>query len=82
MAELAAETWRRRFEVLSQQHALPSAQEHDMPLLMSGLYLLQLQPRCQWIAEAAGGVPRTAAEHLRAVRLLGQLTVGDRWREV
>jgi len=68
--------------VLRAEDVLPPGREGDTSLLMSALYLLPLHARCRWIADEAGGAPRTPGEHWRALRLLRSMSIEQRWREL
>lgn len=90
LAELAAELFARRYDVLRTTLPALPARTPDAPpprelaLLMAGLYRLHRpgQHRGTWILSAVGGPPKTPREWLRAERLLLPLSSEARWREL
>lgn len=90
LAELAAELFARRYDVLrTSLPELPPRSPDGIPppelaLLMAGLYRLHHpgSRRGSWIFAAVGGAPRGPISWLRAERLLRPLTPEARWREL
>lgn len=90
LAELAAELFTRRYDVLCASHpGLPPRRANQAPprelaLLMAGLYRLHRPGtrRGSWILAAIGGPPQGPVEWLQAERLLWQLSSEARWREL
>lgn len=84
VAELTAETFRRRHAALRAEHPhLPAPEDgpRATAMMIAGLYQLPLSPRDGWILDGLGGPPR-GREWLEVVRLLRSLDAEARWREL
>ena len=84
VAELVAETYRRRYAALRDAYPhLPAAADRPraIALLMAGLYQLPLQSGCGWLLDGLGGPPR-GREWLDVARLMRPLDAEALWREL
>lgn len=84
VAELAAETFRRRYAALRAEHPhlpAPATAPRAIASVIAGLYQLPLAPRDGWLLDGLGG-PLRGVEWLDVVRLLRPLDAEARWREL
>lgn len=84
VAEVIAETLRRRYVALRAEHPqLPAldASPRAPALVFAGLYQLPLASRDGWMLDGLGGPPR-GREWLEVARLLRALDTEARWREL
>ena len=83
MAELVAETWRRRYEDARKTwHWLPLAEERAVSRWAAGLYRVHPRSRGMWLWDGVGGPPTRAGDWLAALRAVAPATADERWREL